>query len=570
MKTKLPKSLADHEDIAALRAELATERAELLSVKDEDLTDEQLDSIDEVTAAIANVDAEQGVRDTAAQERANRIAAARAAAEDPEGDEPGDEDPEEPAGDEPVDEEPLEVEIPDDASELEGAELVTASAAKKPTAAALRRRAPAPKAPAAQQAAATMFAAGDLGGKFKMGGDLATLTDLAEAFQARFASMPQNRVRSDVTNRYGVAQIRKATDKRTHITRQAGTEGAQSAVEFAIEQYKASRGFTDKTESIEAAGGWCAPSQTVYNIPGIETVSGILSLPEVTIEHGGIQFTKGPDYATVTANTNTRFKQTEAQAIAGTTKPLYDIECPPFSEARLDAIGFGFRAGILTKAAWPELIGRYEQILTTGFEHFKNRDIITRVVGMLGTALTPAQIGSAFVDSLNSLSSQALRLRYKYSLSDTETIDGFAPIWLKEVFKDDLAYQNGVDRLSVTDAQIDTWLSNRHISLQWVYDWQDSTFVTATPAVTFPQTAQVALYPAGAYVKGSADVISLDAIYDTAGLQVNTYTGMFMEEGVLVYNPVANGVLVTLPIADISVRGRTGAANIGLVALPTT
>lgn len=564
MKTQIPASLADVKDIAALLAALTAERSSILELDDEALTDAQLDEVDAINAAIASVTTEQTARDEAASQRAARIEAARAAAADPEEDPEADPeaDPEEdPEGDEPAEDPDAEV-IPDDASELEGAELVTASGATKKTVAQrVAKRAPAPKTPTkVAMASAKIFSAGDISG-MAMGQELEGVSGLAKAFQSKFAAMPKSPSRADIQNRYGVAEIRKAVDSKTHISRGMSADDAAAAVEFATKQYKESRGFAGEA-ALTAAGGWCSPSQTVYNIPGIETVNGILSLPEVTIEHGGIQFTKGPDYATVTANANTHFKQTEAQAIAGTTKPLYDIECPSFSEVRLDAIGFGFRAGILTKAAWPELIGRYEQILTTGFEHFKNRDIIARVVAALGTALTPGAIGSAFVDSLNALSQQALRLRYRYSLSDTEVIDGFAPIWLKEVFKDDLAYQNGVDRLSVTDAQIDAWLSNRHISLQWVYDWQDATLVTTTPALTLPLTAQVALYVPGAFVKGSADVISLDAIYDTAGIQVNTYTGMFQEEGVMVYNPVASGVLVTLPLPLTSIAGRTGIPNI--------
>lgn len=569
MKTKLPKSLTDATDIDKLLSDLLAERKTLLAIKDEDLTDEQLDDIDALSGAIASVEGEQTARETKATERAQRIQAARAAADaEPDEDEGDDSEGDEPEGDESAG----DVIIPDDASEIVDApaELVTASgSAGKSVAQRVARRTPAAKTPAAKSLpSATMFASGDIKG-FSMGQDLKDLKELATAFQNRFESMPHSRGRKDTQNRYGVATIKKALDSNTHIPRGASSEQAAAAVEFAVKAYKEDRGF-EANKSITAAGGWCAPSQTVYNIPGIETVNGILTLPEVTIEHGGIQFTKGPDYATVTADSSTHFLQNESQAESGTTKALYDIECPEFDEARLDAIGFGFRAGILTKAAWPELIGRYEQILTTGFEHFKNRDLIGRVVADLGTALTPSSIGSAFVDSLNALSSQALRLRYRYSLSDTQVIDGFAPIWLKEVFKDDLAYQGQQDRLSVTDAQLDAWLSNRHISLQWVYDWQDSTFVTSTPALTFPTTAQVGLYVPGSFVKGSADVISLDAIYDTAGITTNTYTGMFMEEGVLVYNPVASGVLVTLPTPATAILGKTGYPAIGIVPQPTS
>ena len=41
------------------------------------------------------------------------------------------------------------------------------------------------------------------------------------------------------------------------------------------------------------------------------------------------------------------------------------------------------------------------------------------------------------------------------------------------------------------------------------------------------------MYPAGTWVKGTADVINLNAVYDAAELATNIYTALFFEQGIL-------------------------------------
>ena len=86
--------------------------------------------------------------------------------------------------------------------------------------------------------------------------------------------------------------------------------------------------------------------------------TGLLSLPEINVSRGGIKYTKGPDFSALYA---AGFCQTEAQAIAGTTKPCYEVPCPPFVEVRLDACGICIKVPILTNAAYPELVRGHAQ-----------------------------------------------------------------------------------------------------------------------------------------------------------------------------------------------------------------
>ncbi len=56
-----------------------------------------------------------------------------------------------------------------------------------------------------------------------------------------------------------------------------------------------------QTGNLVAAAGWCAPSETIYDLCEQESMDGILSLPEVTADRGGfnIPVDGGIDFSTI-------------------------------------------------------------------------------------------------------------------------------------------------------------------------------------------------------------------------------------------------------------------------------
>jgi hypothetical protein len=42
--------------------------------------------------------------------------------------------------------------------------------------------------------------------------------------------------------------------------------------------------------ALVAAGGWCAPSETLYSLADMGTLDGVLTLPNVTVKRGGIKY----------------------------------------------------------------------------------------------------------------------------------------------------------------------------------------------------------------------------------------------------------------------------------------
>lgn len=550
MKFKLPEDIKSltGEQLAGLIAEALAESKELAAIDPAEMSDEDITSIEELASAVEALDGEIAGREAAEAERTARIDAAKArlaAQEDAAS-----------AEDEAAAEEQTDEELAAEAAALAEAEAVVASAGRR----RVVKTAPTPEVPAASEEAPARFAliaAANVPG-FDSGAELNTFDDVTEAFVARsrgFANAPHSGG-VDRFDRYGVAKLSLPQNQ---FTVDNGSFEKDMAVIM-----EASKEARLPGGSLVAAGGWCAPSETLYDFCSLESPDGFLDLPTISVKRGGFRYTKGPDFSTISNPTTWGFLQTEAQAIAGTVKPSYEVECPPFTEIRLDAIGFAIKAGILTNSAagYPELIRRVLEIGVAAHARKVNYEVIKRIVAFLGTAVVGAVPGGGMASIVGNLELQGELLRQKFLMSQNATLEVKIPAWTRGLIRQDLANRGG-DRsfLSVTDAEIAAFFAVRKMRVQFVSDWQN----LGAAAVKYPDTVQAMIYPAGAFVKGTSQVIDLDTVYDSVGLSTNTYTAAFFEQGLLVANTCGSGALVTLPISS---NGIVGANPLGETVTP--
>jgi hypothetical protein len=496
-------------------------------------TTEQIDQAEAYAEAIDAVGTETSARADAATALAERTAALRTRftedqAEAATGDEPDETD--EPAEDAP-------------------AEEGTQAAARVRE---LATRVPRPRrAPASQsRVPVTITAAADVP-EFSTGSALESMEVVGQALLNRMRGFgtPSGDGKSENLQHYGVASFRLDFPAELTIDRHSDD---LEVLAFA------SREARLPGQSLVASGGWCAPSETLYDLCSGETTEGILSVPEVNVARGGIKYTSGPDFSTIYSNIG--FSQTEAQAISGTPKTCFEVPCPAFTEVRLDVVGLCIKAPILTNAAYPELVQRWLSGSLVAQQHKVNAKVIAAMALAAGAAKVITGIGSTAGDTLGGLELIADGLRQKYRLSMTATLEVVVPFWVKGAIRSDLALRTGQDSTAVvTDQQITAHFAGRNLSVSFVYDWQD---MAAPPAVAYPTTFQALMYPAGTFVKGTSDVINLNAVYDAASLAANIYTALFFEQGVLVAKMCNEAALVTLPICN---AGRTGIANLTCV-----
>lgn len=457
------------------------------------------------------------------------------------------------------DEEDEEVEADDE--EVEEAADEEDEAPAQPTARSnvetLARKTRRPKAPVNTPSPVTITAAANV--PDFVAGQRLEMSEVAEALVAKMDTfgVPSGDGRSENLQHHGVAKFKMEFPEDLKVDAHASDNEVLKVMKHAADESRL------EGKSLVAAGGWCAPSETLYDlcVTG-ESLDGILSIPEVNVNRGGIRFTKGPDFSTIYSNVG--FLQTEAQAIAGDTKPCFEVPCPSFTDVRLDAIGLCIKAPILTNSAYPELVQRWLSGSMVAHAHKVNASVISRMVTIAGAAEAVVDFSSTAHTTLSALELLANYKRQTYKLGISETLEVVLPYWVRSCIRDDLSLRTGQEPDAITDQQIQEHFSARHLNVQWVYDWQELDTSNTTEGYTASFTALI--YPAGTFVKGTSDVITLNAVYDAASLAVNTYTALFFEQGLLVANTCADADLVTIPVFN---SGRTGIANLSIAGTAT-
>lgn len=583
---EIPENLTDlsAEDLGDLRSK-AVDAFQTLYAGGE-FTDEDLATLGTLTEGIEVLSAEISAREQAAAERAAKAAemAAKVGADKPAPD---------PAGDEGEDDSPAEekAEAEADIAEAEAEKKAAEEAEKKAKAAAadvepaaevdaepeaesvtaaaprgpiklsgIRRHVHTP-APAITEetsvedtAPKARMTVADVPG-FAADSD-ASFEDLAVALDRRLQGFNSGayaaaaRAGRAMSERHGLAVVRKSFDERATVS---SPESADAAMAFAVNEKNLPGG------SLVAAGGWCAPSETVYDLLEDESRDGLISLPEINVTRGGIKFTKGPKFADLYAAPSFNFTEEEAKAgkyLPDTAnqgankvgaKPVYNVPCTDFEEVRLSAAGIHVQANLLQQRGYPELVARTIRGALVAHEHKMSERIIASMERQsTAVSMDSGQIGAA-APILTAIELQVEHYRYAQRLSRSTTLEAVFPYWVHGAIRTDLSRREGVDLIDVNDARIDAWFRSRGVNPQFVYDWQALTG-DASAFKAWGASLKFLLYSAGTFVKGGQDVITLDTVYDSVLLGQNDYTALFTEEGYLVAKRGHDARVVTVPL----------------------
>lgn len=571
MSFKMPKTLdgLSLKEIQELHEAAFAEAQELNKIEDDKITDEESAQLIELVGHIDTISAREAEVAAADAEAAEKLAAARGRlAEAPAEEAAEDEAPAEGDESEPA----AEVEV------VEEKEAVLASAKRGSFSSRAASKAPAPKVEdEAPKGALSLIASANVPG-FSSGQELKGFDELAKAFIGRgksFAGGGGRKGKVELRNpgryelspnaqRFSVAKLEKA-DSALTITENMSAEDQFDLIQKAAKESRLPGG------SLLAAGDWCAPSEQIWEFCELETMDGLLTIPEMSVRRGGVTWTPGPQLNELLSDPNFGFAQTETEAEAGTVKPCYDISCPEWDEIRLEALGFCLKAGILTNHAYPELIRRVLSLALIAHARRVNATTIARISAAIGAptafASVNADLFSATSDLLSAIELNVVRIRETHAMAEGATVEGVFPIWTRAVIRSELSRRTGVDMMNVTNQMITQWFATRGVSAQFVRDYQDINNGAATTEggtadwTRFPDTVEFMLYPAGAFVRLGDPVIELDSVYDTDGLTTNTHTAAFLEESFGLLNACGTGAKVSVSLGNLS--GLTGAAAIG-------
>lgn len=339
----------------------------------------------------------------------------------------------------------------------------------------------------------------------------------------------------------------------------------------------------EKQQALVAGGGWCAPSEIRYDFFDISCADGMIDLPTVGITRGGIQFPVSPTladtsisgafggFAVTFDNDSNPWLWTEADdtaaATGSPTKPCVRVPCPTFDEERLECYGICLTAGNLTDDAYPEATQHMIQLLMNAHAHAMNARLIALMVARSLVTVTGGEYANAdvpvFQQVLSGIDLGATDYRARYGMCIDDVLEVVAPYWVRNVVRADLAWRNGVDMLSVSDAMITGFFADRNLRVQWVNDWQvrgASQFGNATtPMTAWPTSAQIMIYAAGTFLHGQGLSLDLGVVRDSVLNSTNDHTAAWSEECHLIARVGPESRLYTV---NFNVSGATTVADI--------
>jgi hypothetical protein len=391
---------------------------------------------------------------------------------------------------------------------------------------------------------------------FAVGSQLPDMDALVAAMQSRARALPIM-ARGDSTTRYPIATLQR--DYRYTLDMSATPGDINQVLTAAAD-----------VDSLVAAGGWCSPSEISYDFYNIVASDGILDLPTVGINRGGMRWPTSPSFGDLVGNA-AMWSWTETQdiaAVTGTdqsgTKTCARVPCPTFNEERLTCDGLCLTVGNLTEDAYPELIANHTRLLFAAHAHKMNAKRITELV-TASTAVTGTNnvTGMGVVAPvLGALSLQAIDYRDKYAMADGAILEVVLPRWLRGAMRSDMRKRTGVDLLEFNDARIMRMLDAEGLRVQWVNDWQVRTtgFPGNSSAIAvWPTTVNALMYAPGTFVLGQGMRLDLGIIRDSVLNATNDHTAEWMEECWLIAMVGHESRNISIPICP---DGTTGAADL--------
>lgn len=409
------------------------------------------------------------------------------------------------------------------------------------------RRAPDPKVPERLMNAVT--ASVDIPG-VSTGQDLPSIEALGSAFQAKAKAIPTTRDGKGAS-RHLVASVKNTfehtIDERTNPA--------------TVEELWRDMTKSENQKNLVAGGGWCAPSQLMYDFFNIaEATDGAVDLPSVGVSRGGIRFPVSPAIGDVffqNAGSNPAsgfggfafsmsnatdpwlWSETDDQlTVTGSVnKPTLRVPCPSFSEVRLECYGISLTAGNLTDDAYPESTQNFIRLLRAAYSHSINARLLSLMDTAAGGATTVGVVATdgPITRLLNSVALAAMDYRARYAMSTQAVLEVIMPYWVRETIRADMTLRpyEEVTALGLSDAQIDAFFAVRNVRVQWVNDYQvrgANQPGSSSNLTVWPATVNYLVYAAGTFLHGTGLQLDLGVIRDSVLNAENDFTALWAEE----------------------------------------
>lgn len=314
-----------------------------------------------------------------------------------------------------------------------------------------------------------------------------------------------------------------------------------------------------------ASGGWCAPSETIYDIASIACPDMLWDAPEVQLNRGGLRFFRTPtlDVAALTWTWTEADDIAAATQPAGPEKPCFVIPCPAPIDVRAEAIGVCLSVGILTQRFFPEMVDWYVRNAMVAHEIRVKSEMYIQARNSAATlAVTiPATGGFATFSAVyGAVALQAADMIERHNLCESTELEVTFPWWLRNMMLTDIARRDGKDPLTVCDDDIQAAFSCLGVRVQFARGLVPDVPTNiggAVPATAWPADVEFLIYPSGNFQIGRGPEVNLGVIIDSVTVATNDEK-IFSEEAVVLIDRMGLARRVTVTVcANGEVGART-------------
>jgi hypothetical protein len=354
--------------------------------------------------------------------------------------------------------------VPDPGSTAPAAQpaAVAASGRRAPSG-SIGRAAPAPD-PALAIVASTTAAGGTA--SFAAGDAIPDLGGLARAMAERISTLTKSRAADG--ERIHVARVTRQYPEAHRLSNDASFDANHRKIEAVT-----------SAEALVAAGGLCAPPQTLYDIEVIGSSSRPIraALTPFMVERGAIQYRPNTSAAAAVNGVGVWTLTDDAEAGIGVTDPskaCFEVPCPGLQTAQIQAIYQCLEFSNITARYDPESTAANVRSGVIAHTRLAENQLLAAIYATSKIVTVGAQQVGAVRHVLVGLDKILAYYRNRHRIDESVSLTWIVPAWVRNMFRADLAYQMAAadwqSALAVSEQMIDTWLSARGVTPAWHLD----------------------------------------------------------------------------------------------------
>ena len=241
----------------------------------------------------------------------------------------------------------------------------------------------------------------------------------------------------------------------------------------------------DRMGALVATGGICLPAGTAWDVPVFSTADRPVrdGLPAFEATRGALRFIQPPDIGVPSLqgtasgaglSTTVWTEATDANP-AGSTKPVWTIQCGQENLVYLNAVTTRVQSGNMQGRFFPEFLAAKTAQAIAVSARQAELELLTLMFNASKQVIPQQYLGAAR-DILTSVDHLRAQYLYSHRIPRSASFTCVFPDWARDVIRADLAREvahdnaGSIDVLGVSAQQIDDYFSVRGINVIWSID----------------------------------------------------------------------------------------------------